>query len=350
MAEYASVLEDISKIFNKIKTKARKLIKIFNAVDTTISFAEQQNIIFKVSFVEALSLLSKQLFNIINNVVLLACINTVEYNYEPYINRLTSAIKRNINSIVSIIPDYSSETLVVKVDFSVLGTPEEWLAATEAVVGELGVGKIPNIKVRSKIWREKIYGAGREGGRVKRRKRDGTEYDITERYIDTYEKTILLRLEKIREDKAPFWYFINYGNLNFGGDGEPYPKIPYTTPTRLEDELKYRIEDFFLTTLIEFKSKANTYLSKRLNELIKETLSIPYEPPIDEFKAIGDYWKNYVESNFESIDEKKISERDIVGIKEDIRKLDYEITMFIRHGKQITMYRDIKTGRFIKKL
>jgi hypothetical protein len=261
---------ELSQRFSKMEARSKELASELTFLDNTIDQWDANKLAEKVAYVTAVDEISNNAFEILRAYTLKACIDSEEYNYPPYINHLMGALKSNENEIIKLLPTkapYLSGNSVVKVDFSVLGGIEEWADITETVRGVLGVGK-SKIEAASRMWREKIYRAGREGGKVPRRiknKEGGYDVvDITADYVDRYAMTIDLRLSYLPGNKAPFWYLIEYGNASsaMSRGGKAYPIVK---AQNFVDTIEKVIQAEFSALFTSFRTEAQ----RLVNEFFK---------------------------------------------------------------------------------
>jgi hypothetical protein len=227
-------LTDLSQRFSSMEARSKELVKDLTFLDDTIDQFNANKLAEKVAYMIAIDEISTNAFEIVKAYTLKACIDSEEYNYPLYINHLMSALQLNEGNIIKLLPvktPYLSGNKIIEVDFSSLGGVEEWADATERTRQSLDVGK-SKIGAASRMWAEKIYKAGREGGKVSRRVYDKKgqykKVDITEKYAGRYEATVMMRLAYTEDNKAPFWYLIEYGNASsaMSRGGKAYPIVP----------------------------------------------------------------------------------------------------------------------------
>ena len=250
------LFEDISKILNNMGNRTKELVNELTFLNGVINQWDASLLAEKSAYLMALDELSKNAFEILKLYTLQACIASEEYNYEPYINHLMGAVQLNENEIIKLKPINTSRPseIIIDIDFSPLGLIDEWAYATDAARKALDVGKSP-IGAASKMWAEKIYGAGREGKSVTRRTKNGN-IDVTEKYAEKYESTVLMRLAYLEDNKAPFWYLIEHGNIStpMSRGGDPYPIVkPQNFTVAIEKIL--RTEFVLLFNLYKIEAK-----------------------------------------------------------------------------------------------
>lgn len=289
----------------------------------------------KAAFIAALSKINEVAISIVVTRAIEAAIATGEYNYQPYIDHLVGAIVLNQDELIKITPSPSFRDITVKLDFDILGSVEEWGLVVNKVREDKGLGKTGS--AASKIWREKIYAVDREGGRVpkfykgrgKEKKGSGLK-DITDRYKGKYEKTVLNRLSLLDPKKAPFWYLIEFGNVNVSiGSGTPYPSFGETGFVQLtEVELKKRflqLRDKYYSILELEALTINTELEERITRRVERSLEGNFEP-VEELEKEAEKWIR----------------QEITYINERVR-----VETYLVGSKTRTLARDILTGRFV---
>ena len=247
-------------IFRSINRRANTLKQIISNIDYISNYAEAQELFPTMIFESAQKAVIDWIPKIIVADVLSACLESVEYNYELYITRLVNAIHKHAFEIVTVEFDNKTESIMVNVDFFVLGYPEEWLQAAEMTRQVLKIGAGSDMEKMSELWKTQIYQPAREGSRVTRKNKKKEETDITEKYKNAYQDTIETRLSFIDEDKAPFWYFIEHGNRG-GGGGTPYPVLE---PIHFINDIKQHIESYYSSIYQKMKSSVGLIMSKML--------------------------------------------------------------------------------------
>jgi len=242
----------------------------------------------RIVYLETINYIKQYLVDVAIAQFDVAAYDSKEYNYDLYVRRFHSAIQANQSEIFYI--DYlDGGDIYIMIKLEALGQPEMWAEAVRAVRQEKKIGKSGDM--RSHFWREKYYGVDREGKRItkevkdKKDKKKTVTKDITERYIGKYRDTIKARLEKIPEDKAPFWYFLEYGNYNTGtifGDGEPYPVVE---PQRISDSIERTIRSLYYNIASRYEREIDYYVSRAEKKL----------------KKAEDYYNQYKESYEDNI-------------------------------------------------
>lgn len=348
--EYDEIIEEKRQIIRRLKERSSRLSKIFTKVDKTLDEISQRNILYKLAFVEAAKAVSKEIAPITLNVIKDACLESVEYNFEPFYNRLQFAVLTHLDDIIEISLDSFSQNILVNIRFSVLGDPDEWLQAAKDVAVDLGFGKIEDPAIASHIWAEKIYGVDREGKTVERFSDKGNSWDVTDNFVGKYTLTIESRLLKIPMDKAPFWYFLEYGNVESSGSdgGTPYPMIPYTHPTRLTGRLRERIKFLFNKTFDLYKRKADKYLANLVTSGFARSIS-EAEPELNTIRDVNRYYEEVSSSLVDDLEYgTDVFDMDEIPIQKEISEIEVEYIQFTRRGKLVTVAVNAKTRRFVK--
>ncbi len=224
------VIEDIEKYIEELKSSTE-------AGEFKGTRKELEDAIFAKAFLDCVEVIEDKALNFLITEAVKATVATQEFNYDLYVQHLLGAMEANKKSLIGIIPRKQKRQVEVKINAHFLGKPEEWGKAIEAYREQRKLGKVSkqNKDVGSKIWKEKIYGVGREGGQVKRfYKKKDSNVDVTDKYKNLYRETVEGRLANLDDDKAPFWYLIEHGNaiagkkLKLDTDGVPYPSFGKT--------------------------------------------------------------------------------------------------------------------------
>lgn len=246
--------------------------------------------------------------------------NSKEYSYGPFKERLLTALdNRGIVDIQRI----SSREIKIRYRMNpICGNVADYLdAANQARESNRhrnqhgshktrGVALInPNTPplegedLASLMWREKIFGVF-EGKKITRRVYDKIEkkykeVDITALYKGVYESIIKERFLRMKTP-APFWFFLENGNINFskGGSGKAYP---VQQPTR-------------------FVTKAINHASESISEHHRDQVDRIYDENVNEYKdlqAINSFLLEIMKAIEELLQE---LERGLVGYKERLTK------------------------------
>jgi hypothetical protein len=228
-----ALMEDIYRAMDKLEQRLR-------ALDLTISELQNREAIEKYAHLKAFNEVQDLAWNFLKTKIDTATEKTVEYNIALFTTRMDEALYQHKNDLIQLRGD-SPGNISVILNLELLGSPEQYTSAVNEARASLGIGKIPDPEIRSHIWAEKIYGTEREGRKIIHPK---TGEDITERYIGLYTQTIVERLSVLDPSIAPWWYYINYGNIDLteGDEGTPYPVIE---PTYFSSEIIFAIEDAF---------------------------------------------------------------------------------------------------------
>ncbi len=270
------VIEDIQNYIEELKTSAK-------AEEFEGTPGEIEDAIFRRAFLDCVEVIEDKALNFLVTAAVKAVVATQEFNYDLYIEQLLSAMEANKETLIGIIPYVRKKAIEVKVGLNSLGKPEEWGKAIKDYRGQRSLGKITklNVDIGSKIWKEKIYGVGREGGQVKRSYKETGSKDVNSKYKDLYRDTIIGRLANVPSDKAPFWYLIEHGNaekgkkLKLDTDGVPYPVFGATNFVRNTEEA---VTSAFLQIWTKYEEEARRIYEeledKRVTELREKATKI----------------------------------------------------------------------------
>jgi hypothetical protein len=304
LAEEEKLLNAYSELSDNIET---------NIEDYYNLIKQGRESVKSIAFSNAVDYVSNYAQQFIINQANLACESSVEFNYLPFVSRLTSAISENFDELIEINynTDLNSLTFDIIMHPQVLGNIEEYAQAVEKVREEirsespLAMKSSPDM--RSHFWKEKLYGAAREGNTVKRRKKkrggaisikdgraifeegESEEIDKTQEYIQKYEETIIKRLSYCSSGKAPFWELIDSGNsieMSSDIDGKAYPSV---RPTNFISTTRYTIKEAFKNAYKEFQK----IIDEKYSELFKSDWGISEDISLtertqDAINAIGD--------------------------------------------------------------
>ncbi|MHA1950295.1 MAG: hypothetical protein ACW99G_14725 [Candidatus Thorarchaeota archaeon] len=254
------------------------------------------NAIYRKAFMDCVEVIQDKAMNFLVTEAVKAVVATQEFNYDLYVEHLLSAMEVNQKKIIAIIPHEESRSVEVKVNLNILGKPEEWGKAIEAYRKAKKLGRSrgrtgEHGEMSSYFWKEKIYGAGREGTRVQKGKpkkdaallrtrkakkqRRRLDKDITEKYRGKYKETIAGRLSFIPggKSKAPFWHLIEHGNANvdlgIDADGVPYPTFGPTNFARNSEEA---IASAFRQLWDQYLEAATNFIRQLQDERVTEML------------------------------------------------------------------------------
>ena len=268
-------IEEIEKLIDKLEDAALE-------GEFTGTRSEIEDAIFRRAFLETVDVIEDKALNFLVTAAIEATVKTGEFNYPAYQNHLLGAMQANIEKLIVITPYVGRKEIRVRVNLDILGKPEEWGTAVKKYREDKGIGKLSkeDKKVGSKVWREKIYGVGREGGKIKRYyKRDQVTLDVTDKYKNKYKETVEGRLALLPDNKAPFWYLIEHGNIQAGDklkldtDGIAYPSFGKTDFGRNSEEA---IAKAFLQVWTEYERAAREVVEnledERVRELREQTL------------------------------------------------------------------------------
>lgn len=324
MVDYAAaVLEEETRIIEKLKDRSDELERVVEELDSTILELEEDKIADKICGILFYEEMGSELENLVINGFISAAVTSGEFNFAPYIAQLEIAVRANMENIVKWY--YNGENWNFMFDPSYLGDVVEWAAAVRAARGTAPTrGKpitdnarfrypyeeIDEPELSTRMWAEKYYGVDREGKHVirvrfksKRDEKTGKfvksdeteEVDVTERFKGKYTKTINDRISFLRPDKAPFWYIIEHGNSSLNGFddvGDPYP-IVYPNP--IEMEIRSMFDRIWDEVYTHYRYEAEDLIFSA----IYKTLGIKRKTP--SYKNISDDLRDYIEEQLEDI-------------------------------------------------
>lgn len=249
-----ALMEEIYRAMDRLEQRLRNL-------DLTLTELEDRDAIEKYAHLKAFNEVQSLAWNFLKTKIDTATERTVEYNIALFTDRMDEALYQHRNDLVQIMGD-SPGNISVMLNLQLLGNPEQYTSAVREARDSLGIGKIPDPEVRSAIWAEKIYGTEREGRKITHPK---TGEDITERYIGLYTTTIVERLSTLDPGIAPWWYYINYGNVDIVDEdaGSPYPVIE---PTYFSDEVVIAIEEAFYNLYYDLLNEAEEIYKELLEK------------------------------------------------------------------------------------
>lgn len=244
--------------------------------------------VFEKAFLDSVEIIQDKAINFLITEAVKATVVTQEFNYDLYVNHLLTAMEAHKEELIAIVPKDHAKEVEVKVNLNVLGKPEDWGKAIEAYRKAKGLGKSrgrtgEHGEMSSWFWKEKIYGAGREGAKitkgkpkqvlrtrkVKKERRRHTK-DVTAKYRAQYQDTIAGRLASIPggSSKAPFWHLIEHGNANvdlgLDAEGVPYPNFG---PTHFARNTEIAIASAFKQIWGEYFRQAAEIVSKLILEI-----------------------------------------------------------------------------------
>lgn len=254
------VEEIMDDIADSVTAYGERLENIENAVD----LLEDLDAVDKYAHLEAFNLVSEKALGFLEAEIKAATAITREFNHPIFTEQMENALAEHGSELIRIEADENIPGIAnVTINMYALGNPEDWIEAVKEARGSLGLGNITDNKIRSKIWKE-IYQIDREAG-TKIHPR--TDEDVTERYVGKYFRTISERLTSISPDKAPWWYFINFGNKVSGEVGEnaatPYPEYD---PTNFVVLAELAIEAAFLDTFRDLRDESERVYSDLLEK------------------------------------------------------------------------------------
>ena len=223
---------------------------IHNATDNLIELSSDldeidlRDAVEKGAHLEAINFVTERAEEMITTAFMQAIFDTVEYNHELFIGRSLEAIQAHWQNILYIVPN-SPGSVFVEADFNVLGDIETYAAAAAQARETLGFKMTGGPESRSIYWARNIYGVDREGRTIKVTPTGHKKSkDVTTNYLGKWVTTIKTRLSFIESGQAPWWYILNYGNIDAFAEsqGMPYPVVQ---PTHFVEVLEMQVHDIF---------------------------------------------------------------------------------------------------------
>lgn len=354
------------KYIQSLKEKVIDLEEIIAELEEVTDEAESKKVVERHAYIETINALLSSMSATITAGVAEACYEAEEFNYRPYINHLLSAVDANKDIILTIVPLKNYSDFTVNLDLSPLGTVDEWFGIVQQARDDKGWGKTRGIPFTNphglddaveredlavRMWREKIYKPGREGGKVikyyteKKKKKDGTisktqkTKDVTAKYKGKYQETVDYRLSLLPKDRAPFWELIEYGNADSGEEGA----YPTSNPAHMISKIETSIKRILKATYKDYLEKAEEALTTMFHEEYN-------------IKRIGKSYKDLPENVKKAIEEELKQPDQVVRITkggEKILKLfrDDEFIFYPRitkGGKVYLSKKSIATSRWVK--
>jgi hypothetical protein len=168
-----NVVIEERQLIEDIQSRSSELLEVLDDFSNVYDEIEKENAVFTRAFNFTYELVEDRALDFLLIEAKKAIIATEEFNYPLFINKLLQAIILSYNTkagLISIVVDADAQRVLdIVIDMSLLGSIETYAEAVEFARKELNVGKIPDPEVRSRVWREKIYGTAREGVRVLKR-------------------------------------------------------------------------------------------------------------------------------------------------------------------------------------
>lgn len=243
-----------------------------------------------------------------------ACLSSGEYAHPYFIDALISAVRHPDSLLIEHLGYTGRVNVIIDLDRTA-GPLEEYAQAVSAVRGDrrdVHRNQTPP-NLASRMWAEKIYRAGRMGGKVSRRRwnRETRSYDrvdVTDQFVGKYWETVFARAAFFIHP-APWWRLLDGGNVRvqMSSDigGTPYPRVPATRfveNTRREikaiaeeliqadwsdyiDRLQYRISE--VRSVIRRLESEIEELERRIATLEQEVFE-PKPPKYEEKKVIAE--------------------------------------------------------------
>lgn len=316
------LLDDVA---DAISDAAEKLIRLSSDIDQI----ELRKSIEKAAHIEAVNFITERAEEMTTNAFMEAIFNTVEYNHELFIGRSQEAIATHWREILYIVPN-SPGNVLVEADFNVLGDVESYATAVDATREALGFKMTSSPESRSIYWARNIYGVDREGGTIrvtpaghKRSK------DVTTNYLGKWKKTIKTRLGFIEAGLAPWWYLINYGNVDAFDEssGMPYPVVQ---ATHFVEELEMQVLDIFKRIYKESLQEWETWYANA----IAEDYGLD---KFDDFDTIASVIESEIVETIERQEELKPTNKTLGYIEQDGKIYDLYVSSRGKIGKRYSL-------------
>jgi len=325
--EEAKIVEDIDRSRRLIESALDELLD--GTSDLSDGDKDHASIL---AFEQAANLVDEVGLGILLKHVRKALYTSGEFNYAAFVNQMVGACTLKYPEMVDVVHDTENNKIITSVDFSPLGDIELYAAAVETVREQLQSDKemqvVADPGMRSHFWKEKIYGAGREGRMVLRRKynRQTKEYemiDVTDSFTEKYDSTIAARLNLFNNDEAPFWPLLEYGHSAYGagGGGTAYPKL---RGQHFISKIGKEIDDVFKSVYYDLRGKLREKILDRKQALLRDLEQQDMEQPAG-IRAVRD---NYV-------------------LVDQTEKVYVEVYRG-KQNKDVTKFRSKRTGRFTK--
>ena len=256
------ILAREKRIANQLSERTFIFERYLTETKEAIDLAQRENFLYKEAFTRAAEDIDFVAFEILVNEALSACIQTGEFNWPHYLNKLETALLSNKDNLIVLVPENNGVTVTINMDL--LGTIDEWGEVVKGAREAGGFGLVKNAADRSRMWAEKIYKTAREGRTLSRETKGGIK-DITDQYSGKYDYTLELRMSFLEPNKAPFWYIIEHGNADLklpdDSGGKAYPLFG---PTNFVRNAQEAIAQAFAELYLEYKAIASSLLLEEL--------------------------------------------------------------------------------------
>jgi hypothetical protein len=240
-----------TQALTKLEQKLRKLPVVasenYATLDSVLDRIQMGNIIFKDALTEVIIKNRERFYQILYEETIEAATRSGEYDYPPYLERLSSSI-----SLAEISVHPKGKSLSVEINLNPLGDIVEWGNA----VKETRDPRPSRKKKRGSENAAYVYWRDRGYARSK------------------YDETIAEQLSKVQN--APFWYLIEHGNANPPGFQVIAPAYPKVQPQRFIENTRRRIFNFIDSELQRIiPQKESEWV-----QLIANTLGITVTPKL----------------------------------------------------------------------
>ena len=285
-------LDKLGQNLEAIQEEVREAGKVIDAVTASDAAVKAS---YVIASDEVLSLATEVLME----AAIRACIESGEYDYPLYIEKLTGAIAAVNTGLF----EFDKNDKSIHINMRQLGHFDQWIAAANKVRLEFQIGEsrkaqrpIDGMESALKFWTEKIYKPAREGlpvpepppaARLSPETREMGKLlkpKVSADQESKYSKVIQARLDLFSNKEAPFWEVLNNGNMTpgHGGTSAPYPVFP---PTNFVEDASRGLTLLFRESMGIYKDKVEDALLKTFTEDIE---------PSSEYIPLADR-KGYVE-------------------------------------------------------
>ncbi len=311
---------------------------IHNATDNLIELSSDldeidlRDAVEKGAHLEAINFVTERAEEMIISAFMQAIFDTVEYNHELFIGRSQEAIQAHWQNILYVVPN-SPGSVFVEADFSVLGNIETYAAAAAQARETLGFKMTASPESRSIYWARNIYGVDREGGTIGKSISRGIDksqnIDITSSYLGKWTTTVQTRLSFIEPGQAPWWYILNYGNMDAFSEsqGMPYPVVQ---PTHFVGVLEMQVHNIFNRIYRESLQGWEEWYADNLADDFNLD-------DFDNFDNIGNVIEPELVKQIEHQEERKPSNKTIGFVKQDGKIYEQYVTSKGKLGQRYSL-------------
>lgn len=319
--ELGQVTAQLKKRISKAQQDLDQAEENLVLLNNTIKEINSGNFIYLSVLVDILEVNQETFYNILETEAIKAAVNTKEYDYDLYLNRLRESIP-----LADIIVKYMNNSLVVEINMDKVGNIRTWGQAVSAYRDTHTTRKITRKRhlkeggtnLAYHLWVEKIYKPAREGGKVYRRvynkhtRSYDSQKDVTGQYVGKYRDTIKGQLDLVTG--APFWYLIEHGNANPPGFKVVAPAYPKVSAQNFISKTKLAIKEYI-------QEQLRSRLPKKESDWIKllaDKLDVTITPQLQDLLDKYDSKLVLLINNMEDIN--KLHINDVLGIIKDTKK------------------------------